>query len=84
MADKPRFEEVDSPVGGWGSAHTTASLLLHEHALLKGSGVLLHQNKPQVAGYYPECNPLIPLWHHAEGSFVLAAKAIPIRLQVSG
>ena len=36
-----------------------------------------------VAGYYPECNPLIPLWHHAEGSFVPAAKAIPIRLQRS-
>jgi molybdopterin-dependent oxidoreductase alpha subunit len=34
-----------------------------------------------VAGYYPECNPLIPLWHHAEGSFVPAAKAIPVRLQ---
>lgn len=37
-----------------------------------------------VAGYYPECNPLIPLWHHAEGSFVPAAKAIPIRLRTSG
>ena len=34
-----------------------------------------------AAGYYPECNPLIPLWHHAEGSFVPAAKSIPIRLQ---
>jgi len=36
-----------------------------------------------VAGYYPECNPLIPLWHHAEGSFVPAAKAIPVRLRIS-
>ena len=35
-----------------------------------------------VAGYFPECNPLIPLWHHAEGSFVPAAKAIPVRLQL--
>ena len=35
-----------------------------------------------AAGYYPECNPLIPLWHHAEGSFVPAAKAIPVRLQM--
>jgi anaerobic selenocysteine-containing dehydrogenase len=33
-----------------------------------------------AAGYYPECNPLIPLWHHAKGSFVPAAKSIPIRL----
>ena len=36
-----------------------------------------------AAGYYPECNPLIPLWHHAEESFVPAAKAIPVRLQIS-
>ncbi len=33
-----------------------------------------------VAGYYPECNPLIPLWHHAEGSKVPAAKSIPVRI----
>ena len=39
-------------------------------------------NVPQgcVAGYFPECNPLIPLWHHAEGSKVPAAKAISITL----
>jgi anaerobic selenocysteine-containing dehydrogenase len=35
-----------------------------------------------VAGYYPECNPLIPLWHHAEDSFVPAAKSVPVRLQL--
>lgn len=34
-----------------------------------------------VGGYYPECNPLIPLWHHASGSKVPAAKAIPIVLR---
>jgi molybdopterin-dependent oxidoreductase alpha subunit len=34
-----------------------------------------------VAGYFPECNPLIPLWHHAEGSKVPAAKSISIRLE---
>lgn len=33
------------------------------------------------AGYYPECNPLLPLWHHAEGSHVPAAKSIPVRIQ---
>jgi molybdopterin-dependent oxidoreductase alpha subunit len=33
------------------------------------------------AGYYPECNPLIPLWHHAEESKVPAAKSIPIVLR---
>jgi len=31
-------------------------------------------------GYYPECNPLLPLWHHAEGSRVPAAKSIPVRV----
>ena len=33
------------------------------------------------AGYYPECNPLLPLWHHAERSHVPAAKSIPVQLQ---
>jgi molybdopterin-dependent oxidoreductase alpha subunit len=33
-----------------------------------------------VGGYYPECNPLLPLWHHAERSKVPAAKAIPVRV----
>ena len=39
-------------------------------------------NVPQgsCAGYYPECNPLLPLWHHAEGSHVPAAKSIPVRV----
>jgi anaerobic selenocysteine-containing dehydrogenase len=34
-----------------------------------------------VAAYYPECNPLIPLWHHARKSEVPAAKAIPVRIR---
>jgi anaerobic selenocysteine-containing dehydrogenase len=34
-----------------------------------------------VGGYYPECNPLVPLAHHAEQSKVPAAKSIPIRLR---
>ncbi len=34
-----------------------------------------------VAGYYPECNPLIPLWHCAKESQVPAAKSIPIRIR---
>src|SRR3982074_2118684 len=32
------------------------------------------------AGYYPECNVLVPLWHHAERSKVPAAKAVPVRV----
>ncbi|WP_225773900.1 FdhF/YdeP family oxidoreductase [Pseudomonas sp. Marseille-Q5115] len=31
-------------------------------------------------GYYPECNPLVPLWHYAEKSKVPAAKSIPVTL----
>jgi molybdopterin-dependent oxidoreductase alpha subunit len=33
-----------------------------------------------AAGYFPELNPLVPLWHHAVGSQVPGYKAIPIRL----
>ena len=33
-----------------------------------------------IAGYYPECNSLIPLWHYAEGSKVPAAKSVPVRI----
>lgn len=37
-----------------------------------------------VAGYYPECNSLIPLWHYAEDSKVPAAKSIAIRVERTG
>jgi molybdopterin-dependent oxidoreductase alpha subunit len=36
-----------------------------------------------MMGYYPECNPLIPLAHHAKDSLVPAAKSIPVRLRKS-
>lgn len=36
-----------------------------------------------AAAYYPECNPLVPLWHHAERSKVPAAKSVPVRLSAS-
>ena len=34
-----------------------------------------------VAGYYPECNPLVPLSHYAAGSKVPAYKSIPVRIE---
>lgn len=34
-------------------------------------------------GYYPELNPLIPLWHHDEQSKTPAAKAIPVTIAAS-
>jgi len=33
-----------------------------------------------LGGYFPECNPLLPLWHHAKGSKVPGAKSIPVRM----
>ncbi|MBW9102494.1 FdhF/YdeP family oxidoreductase [Paraburkholderia phenoliruptrix] len=33
-----------------------------------------------IGGYYPECNPLLPLWHYAEESKVPGAKSIPVRI----
>ncbi|SFC16637.1 FdhF/YdeP family oxidoreductase [Massilia yuzhufengensis] len=37
-----------------------------------------------IAGYFPELNPLIPLWHHAKESKVPAAKAIDVILERAG
>jgi molybdopterin-dependent oxidoreductase alpha subunit len=48
---------------------------------VSGLRVTLYDIPPGcVAGYYPECNPLIPLWHHAVGSQVPASKSIPVRI----
>ena len=33
-----------------------------------------------IAGYYPECNVLIPVWHYAKQSKVPAAKSVPVRI----
>lgn len=33
-----------------------------------------------IAGYYPELNPLIPLWYHDQHSKTPAAKAVPVRI----
>jgi molybdopterin-dependent oxidoreductase alpha subunit len=35
-----------------------------------------------IAGYYPECNVLIPLWHYAKKSKVPAAKSVPVRIEL--
>lgn len=32
------------------------------------------------AGYYPELNPLVPLWHHAKEAHVPAGKSVPVRI----
>ena len=33
-----------------------------------------------IAGYYPECNPLVPIWHHAGESKTPASKSVPVRI----
>ena len=43
-------------------------------------GAVRHSRKATSLGIIPECNPLIPLWHHAEGSNTPAAKSIPVRV----
>ncbi|MBS0556532.1 MAG: FdhF/YdeP family oxidoreductase [Proteobacteria bacterium] len=35
-----------------------------------------------IGGYYPECNPLIPLSHHTLFSKLPAAKSVPVRIVV--
>jgi len=33
-----------------------------------------------IGGYYPEMNPLVPLWYHDEESKTPAAKSVPVRI----
>jgi anaerobic selenocysteine-containing dehydrogenase len=33
-----------------------------------------------IGAYYPECNVLVPLSHHAEESKVPAGKSVPVRI----
>ncbi|HKD46479.1 MAG TPA: FdhF/YdeP family oxidoreductase [Rhizomicrobium sp.] len=35
-----------------------------------------------VGAYYPEANPLVPLWYHDQESKTPAGKAVPVRIQV--
>lgn len=37
-----------------------------------------------VGSYYPECNVLLPIWHHAEESKVPAAKSVPVTIRKDG
>jgi anaerobic selenocysteine-containing dehydrogenase len=34
-----------------------------------------------VGGYYPEMNPLVPLWYHDEASKTPASKGVPVRIE---
>ena len=52
------------------------------HRQVSGLRVVAY-NIPEgcIGAYYPECNPLIPVWHHAEESKVPAAKSIPVKVR---
>jgi anaerobic selenocysteine-containing dehydrogenase len=51
-----------------------------------GGFIVRGYNIPQgcLAAYYPECNPLVPVSHHAKGSFVPAAEGVPVRIEKIG
>ena len=34
-----------------------------------------------IAGYYPECNVLVPISHHDELSGTPASKSVPVRVE---
>ena len=34
-----------------------------------------------LGGYYPEMNPLIPLWYHDKASKTPASKGVPVRIE---
>ncbi|MFN3674188.1 MAG: FdhF/YdeP family oxidoreductase, partial [Bosea sp. (in: a-proteobacteria)] len=50
--------------------------------VVKGLRVTVYDIPPGCCGaYYPECNPLIPIWHYASRAKVPAAKSIPVSLR---
>ena len=65
-------DEVLATTAGQADGHTRqlAGLRALPYDLPRGS----------VAGYFPECNPLVPLAHHARKSHVPAGKCVPIRV----
>ena len=54
-----------------GIARRLDGLIVHRYALPKGC----------LGAYYPEANVLMPVSHHAEQSFVPAAKTVPVRIE---
>ena len=62
----------------------TLSAVADDHVERRVSGLrVIAYDIPEgcCGGYYPECNPLIPLWHYAERSKVPAAKSIPVTVE---
>lgn len=54
------------------------------HRSVEGLRITAYDIPPGCCGaYYPECNPLIPIWHYASRAKVPAAKSIPVTLIAS-
>ena len=57
----------------------------HEDSMMRRVGGLrlVPYDLPRgsIGAYYPECNPLIPIAHHAHTSHVPAAKSVPVRIE---
>ncbi|MBX9934348.1 MAG: FdhF/YdeP family oxidoreductase [Methylobacterium sp.] len=52
--------------------------------VVRGLRIVKYEIPPgNCGGYYPELNPLIPLWHYDEEAKTPAAKAIPVRVRRS-
>jgi molybdopterin-dependent oxidoreductase alpha subunit len=65
--------------GGWVTVTTAIEPQVHRSV---GPLQIIAYDIPEAccAAYYPECNALVPLWHHADRSKVPAAKSIPVTL----
>jgi molybdopterin-dependent oxidoreductase alpha subunit len=79
-ADAARLGLEDGAVVGLTTAIKDG---IHRHV---GGFIVRGYNIPQgcLAAYYPECNPLVPVSHHAKGSFVPAVKGVPVRIDKTG
>jgi len=75
MKHDKSFTAYTHPAGGWGSVHSLGRSLTHERVPLRGSRILMHQNKPdgfacvpmfQLGGNLvrslPDYDRLLPAW----------------------
>jgi hypothetical protein len=46
MKHDPKFSANTHPAGGWGSVQSLGRSLAREHVPLRGTRILMHQNKP--------------------------------------
>jgi|HubBroStandDraft_6_1064221.scaffolds.fasta_scaffold3129305_2 hypothetical protein len=75
--DRARFELEDRDIVSLTTAVDDGRLRTMPGFVVLSCDIL----EGNIGGHYPECNALIPLWHHAEGNKTPAAKSIPMRVQ---